>query len=396
MIGGNRCHETALSARPRRTRRLLLLGTLLAAAAAHTCAEAPQQGYDDFLTRTASLRDVGFDGGQVASRLEDLRGRWFMRSLLMGGYDLGLRMDYEYAPGEDGTPPVDYVVTMWHHTQPLGDEPMLVSSTQVAADGTFDLIADPLLVGSEVTRSETRVVAIATMHSRTPHGDNWCGTVIGKVISPLEIDITGSHFSAQRDEDRTLSLEQLDYRCADAEDPEPEPSDASVADAADGTLGPQRPEAPDLGTPASAADLTGHWVLQTLLAGALPLQLWISLVYTPALPGADGGVAPALLDGALRQATAGPDGPVLANFSTTVNEDGRFEVWVPGFELTVGPVSVEADILLVAATLDDGLCGVVGGAVFSPMELDLTGSTFAGVRWIPGDPIPEGLPSACP
>ncbi len=389
-------------ARPQRwIRPLLAVGLLLLGAtltAPSGCSEAPREGYDDFLTRTRSLRDVGVDAGYVRSRLADLRGRWFMRSLLMGGYDLGLRMDFEWAEGEDGEPPVDYVVTMWHHTQPLGDTPMLVSSTQVQADGTFDLIADPLLVGAEVTRSDARVVAIATMHSRTPHGDNWCGNVTGKVISPLEIDITGSQFSAERDDDRTMALDQLDYRCADDREAETPPTDAGVTDASltDAAGPPPRPEAPDLGVTGVATDLSGHWLLQTMLAGALPLQLWMSLVWAPARTGPDGGLSPATIDGALRQATGGSEDVVLANFSTTVQPDGSFEVWVPGFALEVGPVHVGADILLVAASLDDGLCGAVAGAVHSPMELDLAGSTFAGVRWTPGDEIPEGLPAACP
>ena len=57
---------------------------------------------------------------------------------------------------------------------------------------------------------------------------------------------------------------------------------------------------------------------------------------------------------------------------------------------------VQGDILLAAATIEEGWCGAAAGQVRSPIMLDLVGSTFAAVSWRPGTEVPETPPNACP
>ncbi len=135
----------------------------------------------------------------------------------------------------------------------------------------------------------------------------------------------------------------------------------------------------------------------------LPLKLWASLIYTPD-PAGGGGA----LSGALRRELDPFDAPPLVTFSTLVDAEGRFDVWLPGFVLD-GAVRVEADLLIRGATLvgEGGAEGSAGGAaaawcgggagqVRRPAPIALEGTTLYAHRWTPGTSAPDPLLGACP
>jgi hypothetical protein len=109
-------------------------------------------------------------------------------------------LDTTLTPNMDGTATLDSV---WHSlsTAPaemvIGD-PFPVSSP-VAADGTFTfaLKSFPIYAaGNPVTGSD--LVVDANLNGTIRSTDRFCGGVVGMVIQPAMIDLTGSTWSATR------------------------------------------------------------------------------------------------------------------------------------------------------------------------------------------------------
>jgi hypothetical protein len=152
-----------------------------------------------------------------------------------------------------------------------------------------------------------------------------------------------------------------------------------------------RPESPDLSDVASTrADLTGHWAVMASLGG-FPIRMWITFADETA------GNGTGDLGGELRLADDAADSEARTVFDTTVDADGLFEVWLPGFALDVPAlnIAIAGDLLLTAATIESGWCGRGAGQVRSPIELDLTGSTFNAIPWTPGEMFPEDISANC-
>lgn len=353
----------------------------------------PKDDYDDFRDRTATARESACTATGRRGTFADLEGRWLLNALLKGGISVGLRIVFAPAEGEDGTPPVEMDARVWLHDQPEDEPPLVVTTTTVAEDGTFLLVADPLDLGTDVIESEAAVIAIVNMHSLALDGDAWCGDATGSVTSPLELKLDGSTFYAARDDEGALVLDALPFECpGDPCAPDMGVPDAGVDAAVD--AGPARPESPDLGDVQSARrDLTGEYFLLASLRG-IAVRLWLSVLYRETVD-AD-GEAHAAIDGALRAITAPPGSPPSATFFAPVDGEGRFEVWLPDFSIQVGATAVDADILLGAATVDGGFCGAAAGAARSPFMLDIAGSTFFAMPWTPGTEVPMDAPNACP
>ncbi len=329
--------------------------------------------YADFLARRGG---GGGDQQDVQSTLQDVSGRFLLHALLAGGLDLGLRVELAM---DLAAQPIPLHARMWLATaNPDVDPPLVESDSVVAADGTFVLDAEPLVLAAGSTPGlNTAVQANVVLHAATQSPDVWCGTATGDVVQPLALDLSGSTFAARRDDDGTLALADVPQSCF---------SGGSAGDG--GVVETPRPMSPDLSSvPSALADVSGNWILDANLAGSLPMQLWASLVFTPS-PGGAGGS----LDGALRRATDPPGSVALTTFSTVVTPDGRFELWLPS--LVVG--TTQASVLLVGATRSaDVFCGAGAGRVHKPIDLDLTGTTFGAVRWTPGAALPTGAPDHC-
>lgn len=358
-----------------------------------SCARSPKEDFDDFLRRADRSQRDG--GAGPESRFEDLSGVWLLNSLLAGGINLALRIQLQLDPGP---PPVHAHARVWL-ARADGDAtpyaaPQLEVETMIDESGRFVLRADPLVLGPNELPVNTTVKAVVVMNARTLSRDEWCGAATGTVDEPLVLDLAGTTFAARRDDGDTLSRRDVPQRCPGA-NPGPAAPDAGAADAG-------RPMSPDLSrVPSHLADLSGHWILTSRLAGALPLQLWASLTYIPTgagAGGAGGASGGGSLDGALRRAVDAPGSPALLSFSTRLDASGHFEIWLPSLELpTAGGDLIKARILLGGATLSaDDFCGVGVGEVSSPIMLDLAGTTFRAARWTPGTPVPAAPPDRCP
>ena len=262
-------------------------------------------------------------------------------------------------------------------------------------EGRFILTADPLVLDPEVLNVTTAVEAIVNLESSTKSADEFCGVATGSVTIPLTLDLKGSTFGARRDDEGTLTLDQVPTKCFNEE---------AAGEEAAGAEAPTRPELPPLARQDSApADVSGHWLVNVKLPVPIPLKLWASLVYTPPNPNAEvEGAAGGIIDGTLRREADPIDAEPIIRFTSMVSADGVFEVWMPNFTLD-GVVSVAGDlliggVLIPPSTEEDTLvwCGEAAGEARSPLMLDLAGTTLYAVPWEPGSPAPEGLLDACP
>ncbi len=375
-------------------RLLVLLSLTLGCAERRTSSD----DYQDFRDRTAGQRAAATCERAVAfqSQPSDIRGRWVVRNLLPGGINLGLRLEIQWAEGEDGTAPVEQVVRFWLMDQdPETDPPLLETPATMDAAGTFTLVAQPLSLGADLLNTANPVEADVQLHSLVQDGAAWCGTMTGRVTSPLELGLEGSTFAALRDDEQLSVLEEMPFACPMTECGEAFEVDVGVeGDGGVSDEGVPRPATPDLSEfESQRLDVTGDWLLAASLGG-LPLQLWVGLLYHEAEgPGPDG------IDGIIRLTRDEVVSPPRVIFDTTMNADGQFDVWLPGFYLDTGVIVVEGDILLSAVAVEAGIwCGRGAGVVTAPFPIDLTDATFAAVPWVPGSELPENedILRACP
>ena len=363
----------------------------LVAALAFGCNnDTPRDDYRDYRERTEQARTAGCQSqGYSDGALADITGLWMIRALLNGGISLGLRIEISAQMGETNDPPRRIEANFWLEDQGMDMAPIATAEAEIDDQGRFVIIAEKLELGPDVLGSESSVEARVELHGQSVDSSAWCGTVFGSVVSPLTLNLDGSTFGALRYMEGIASMD-VPFKC---------PGDPCAADAtipADvGVMGDtsiERPERPEVNvTDGQRHDLTGDWFLQATLSG-IPLPLWIALNYRAATE-PDG---PASLDGVLRLARDPIDQPGRFTFSAEVNENGEFDIWLPGIDLAIGDVVVVGDVLLSAASFVDGWCGVAAGAVTQPFEIDLTGSTFGALRWEPGTEAPAEPLGQCP
>jgi hypothetical protein len=378
------------------------------------CEDIPRKDYEDFKRRAESLRQPPPELSED-SQLYDITGLWLVNARLNAGIDLGLRVrfstlnDSPWPSDEAGLKPTTLKALIWlERNDPLVDPPILEVETNVSEEGRFELVANPLALDPESLGLSSEVLADVVLSTQTLSADALCGDATGSVTVPLTLNLNGSTFYAQRDDDLTLTLAELPGRCpaGEGEDGGAEAgTEAGVMGGEAGVMGGveageevERPASPDLSDVSSQlGDLTGHWLVN-VQTSVIPLKLWASLIFTPSPDGQGGAVV-----GALRRETDPFDAPPLVTFNAPVDAEGRFEVWLPSFEL-MGAISVQADLLISALTLPpsvageapEGWCGAGAGQVSRPVPLNLEGSTLYAHPWTPGEPLPEPLLSACP
>ena len=412
------------------------LGVALAA-----CGDSlPRTDYDNFRSRTESER-IAAEIVEGESQLRDLTGRWILHADLVGGIRLGLVTDFQVTGTvAEGEVPRTYTLQVWLHDQDVpvqactadaecgGDRtcdefgvcaspPLVITTTEVADDGTFQ-IALPLNLPASVVNTADPVIADVILNASTTDGDAFCGFATGNVTSPLTFVLDGSTFGATRYEPAQLLCEisatddtparacetaaelaigdNYDHvyrrrpnKCAEGSGPETDGGVPDMGVEPDG--GPQRPESPDLTAVNSAPrDLTGTYVLTATVNGVIPLQLWLSLIHTQ-------GETAGSLDGALRSTMDMPGDEALETFTTTVDADGRFEIWLPELVVATDLATVEANLLLGGATVETGLCGRATGEVLAPpLGMLNERTTFFATPWQPGTELPAGAANACP
>jgi len=349
--------------------------------------DSPRDEYTHFRERTASERDGQCGAAARDGVLTDITGLWAVRALLNGGISLGLRIQVTAAPGETASPPRKILASFWLFEQAMDAPPLVTSESLVDDNGHFTMVADPLELGPEVLGSESTVIARVELNGSMQAAGDWCGTATGMVVSPLDLDLSGSTFAAQPWEDGIV-LDAIPFQCPG--DPCAPDMGISEMDAGviDGDAGVERPTIDPFEVPgAQQTDLTGEWLLAADLGG-LPLNLWVSLLYRAS-------ETTASVDGVIRLQRDTVNEPPRTTFSALVDEDGRFEVWLPNFALDVNGLAIEGDVLLSAVSFVDGWCGMVAGEIRSPLPLDLDGSSFGAERWIPESPVPETRFSRC-
>ena len=398
--------------------KTLLLWTTLFSIWVCACEDIPQRDYDDFKSRTASFRPEVSEV-ELSSQLSDLRGMWLLNARLSAGIDLGLRVEISGAEwperlGEGET--YTFRAKIWLDRQdPMTDDPLVIVSPDPVLDseGRFTLTADPLILDPEVLNVTTAVEAIVDLESVTLDVDGFCGAATGSVTVPLTLDLEGSTFGARRDDEGTLTLDEVPTKCSSDGEEETAGEQAGemggemagemAGETAGEELEPTRPELPALSRPESApADLSGHWLVNVALPVALPLKLWASLSYTAPranmpIEGAEGGI----IDGTLRRETDPIDAEPIARFTSMVSAEGVFEVWMPNF--TLEGLNVAGDLLMGGVIIppqEEGdtlyWCGEAAGEARSPLMLDLEGTTLYAVSWTPGEPAPNEMPNDCP
>ena len=380
-------------------RSLLALIALFALAVA--CQPGPEEDYANYRKRTEKFRELDAQIVEIESQLSDIRGRWLLNASLNGGFTLGLWVvidELEGVPFEAPTEGARLRARLWLDDQDPREDPALVE-TELTLDeeGRFELVADPLSLSPDVLGTVDPVDARVRLQSQSRNGDLFCGTVLGSVTSPLELNLDGSNFAAVRDDEGTLTIDEIPFQCPPLGGGPVQPIDMGTGDnvVSDMTL---RPEAPAIEGESVPGELSGHWYLNAKLRGALPLQLWVSLVQSSAA-GEAGSI-----DGAIRRGVDPVAAPALATFSAPLDREGRFEIWLPNFSLETETAEILGDILLAAITLPSesegdptpAFCGGAAGEVSKPIPLDLEGTTFYALRWTPGEPAPEEIPAACP
>lgn len=385
---------------------LVALLTALALVTLNGCEDKPKADYEAFKKRTQSLRDqVCLPASDRPSRLVDLRGFWLLNAKLSTGTLVALRIEMsadtwpeQLEEGETFT----FNASIWLAESDPTSEPLVVVDPPPRVDwrGHFTLTADPLVL----ELSSGPVEAVVNLESISQDGNAFCGDATGDVVQPLTISLEGSRFGALRDDDLSLNIEDVPRNCGCDEDDEEEMGGESMGGMT--IEGPERPDLPSLAREDSgSADITGHWLINIKLPVPLPLKLWASLVYTPPsdppIEGAEGGV----VDGVLRRQLDPINAEPIARFSSAINRDGVFEVWMPSFSL-MGAIPVSGDLLIggviVPSAQEDrstywcGLAGGVARTTLLPDDIDLTGTTLYASPWLPGSADITGQLNACP
>ncbi len=391
-----------------------------------SCRNIPQEDYQNYRKRTETLRLEGQqdsfmeDMGTKEDVLADLQGNWFLHALLNVGITIGLRINLSKADiqanAESSDIPRNLKVKIWLDRQnPKVDPPLVETTTQIDDQGNFVIEAKPLVLDKEVLNASDPVIADVLLKAKIQSKDQFCGDATGSVTSPLQIDLAGSTFYAQRDEDFSLQKMGLPYQCVQL-NPDPNQGDAQVDQGSntmdqgvDMAMEIPKPQTPDLSEFASnLANLSGSWMVVANINN-LKVKLWLTLAYSEYLVD---GKKSAILDGMIRRSADLPDAVPIAQFSTLVGQDGRFEIWLPGFSLDK-PLPIQGDILLSAVTLindnaDMGMnmntsgetqaiwCGKGAGAIQKPFVISLENSTFYAHPWVFGQALPDETINACP
>jgi hypothetical protein len=387
-----------------------------------SCRNIPQEDYQNYRKRTETLRLEGQqdsfveDMGTKVDVLADLQGNWFLHALLNVGITIGLRINLSKADlqadmqanGESSDIPRNLKVKIWLDRQdPKVDPPLLETTTQIDDQGNFVIEAKPLVLDKEVLNASDPVIADVVLKAKIQSKDQFCGDATGSVTSPLQIDLVGSTFYAQRDEDFSLQKMGLPYQCVQV-NPDPNQGDAQVDQGSndldqgvDMTMEIPKPQTPDLSEfTSNLANLSGSWMVVANINN-LKVKLWLTLAYSEYLVD---GTKSAILDGMIRRSADLPDAVPIAQFSTLVGQDGRFEIWLPGFTLDK-PLPIQGDILLSAVTLMNNemngetqaiWCGKGAGAIQKPFVISLENSSFYAHPWVFGEPLPDETINACP
>jgi hypothetical protein len=201
--------------------KLFVCSSLALVVGALGCEDIPKKDYEDFKSRAESLRKPPPMLSE-RSDLFDITGMWLLNARINQVINLGLRVSFHtpddepWPSDERGLKPTTLIALIWlDRHDPLVDPPIFEVETEISEDGRFDVRADPLMIDlNGLAISANVLLSIQTLTA-----DALCGSASGSATMPLplEIDDEKSTFYAQRDDDLTLTLDELPARCPEQE-----------------------------------------------------------------------------------------------------------------------------------------------------------------------------------
>jgi hypothetical protein len=137
-------------------------------------------------------RPIAPDLSSVSSAPADLTGNWLLNARLAGSLPLQLWAELVYTAGtpDGGTTSGSLDGALRRATDPPGSLALASFTTQVSADGRFEVWLPSLVVG----KTQASVLLVAATRS----ADVFCGAGAGQVHQPIELDLAGTTFAAQR------------------------------------------------------------------------------------------------------------------------------------------------------------------------------------------------------
>lgn len=393
------------------TRRLspLLFAMLLATVAAPLgCGgdeSVPRATFYDFLGR-ADRTPLDVTEIEEPGVFIDIRGAWLFNVDLrpLGDVQLELRVTVtEFEPAELASEGARIAGEFHFPDDPIDAEPLTTWEATYGIDGRYAIRSGFVRIDADRSPIEDTAVEVEFILDVIVLDEQTaCGQVSDPesiTFLPIILELPGTTFGAERYDATGPVPTGVPLRCPFA-DVSPDagvvdgpdaggPSDAGGSDGS-GDGGGLAPPDVDLGG-GQRADVTGRfWFSTKIPAFPLGLNFIADVVYRESSERA-------ALDGTLRTDTSDPGAPAAGVFSTEVDDGGLFEVVIIGL-VAEGSLTVEADVALLGQILDeDTFCGAADGAVFAPLALSLTGTTFGAVR-IADDATeaPDNAIDACP
>jgi hypothetical protein len=270
------------------------------------------------------------------------------------------------------------------------------NQTEYRTDGT--LAIDIGYVRLEPDRSpiqDTAVEVEFVLQALVLSTTEICGLVDdpdSAVAQPIQIPLRGVTFGAKRYGDDGAIPVRVPTECPAAVEVPTDPDadvglgdDVGPVDPPDGgetDAGPDPDDliAPEPGRTGQRADITGTWWMSVGVGGgSLNLDFLTEMTYHEDEQGAH-------VTGAMRITTFPASTPAAATFSVPVDEDGVFRIAVRGLRAPSRLGEVNADVALTGIIDDaDFFCGIGAGRTFTPLRLNLEGSTFGAIR------VPDGF-----
>ncbi len=189
------------------------------------CGPDPAGKYDEFLDETKVDRDVPPQKLDVATGAGDISGQF----LFAVSTTVDISKPFQFIATNTVTTDDAGVTTMRVELQPLSltqgkttepREPVgdpLVFTDIPVVDGRFLLDAGEItLVGSANPITGSDIVATLKMTGNILGDAFYCGSVTGDVVSPLQLNIDGSTFAAERLEDPSVLPTNVQIDCEGA------------------------------------------------------------------------------------------------------------------------------------------------------------------------------------
>jgi hypothetical protein len=384
-------------------RRTSLLAGLGALTLLSTGCPDSEARFNEFIDDTEELRDPTGDGdgdtgdgdGDGDTGLENMDGKYLFALETSLGPDLPLQfvttvsnmeiaMDGASATADFAFQPLSLEQGQTLTPREFVGDVLEYPGVQFDADGNYTIDMGTVMVTGEanpVTGSD--IVATLQVLGHIVHADAFCGELAGDLSSPLEYDLTGSSFGAIKLMDDGMDPNTLPttfpYRC----DMVP-PADTSLP------------------------DMTGTFLfaLETSLGPDLPLQFATTITFTfdPDGGGATGDFSfqPLSLEQGQSLTPRMFVGEPLVYDGIAFDPDGNFTIDM-GTVMVTGEANPVTGSDIVATLIVDGsivhmdaLCGELSGDLSSPLEYDLTGSSFAASRLMDDGSNPDTLPTTFP